>query len=59
MAQQKTIIGIGFLISVSYEQVIIFLETYASRDGDINNPNAAIILVSITPIFALRVKLKI
>ena len=47
------IIGIGFLISVSYEQVIIFLETYASPDGDISNPNAVIILVSITPIFLL------
>ena len=47
------IIGIGFLISVSYEQVIIFLETYASPDGDINNPNTVIILVSIIPILML------
>ena len=47
------IIGIGFLISVSYEQVINFLETYASLDGDISNPKEVITLLIITPIFLL------
>ena len=47
------IIGIGFLISVSYEQVINFLETYVSPDGDISNPNVAIIIASFAPIFLL------
>ena len=47
------LIGIAFVLGVNYEGMVIFLETYASPDGDISDPKFEIFRVSIAPIFAL------
>jgi len=47
------IIGIIFLIVVNYEQVVNFLETYASLDGVISNHIKVITLLIISPVFLL------
>lgn len=47
------IVILSFLITVSYDQVVIFLETYIAPDGKISNPDLQLIILVTTPIFLL------